>query len=349
MHVHDLHMTPQGAKLQIKAELVRSRYVSCNGIAAGLQARHRQADARLPGRWTSSSAYPALTATAIKAKPAASIIAALSPPSVSDQRRNASDTFIPLTKARKLAKPEPTDFPPSRLQQAGRAARYVLLAVGAGVTMKALAVDVTDAAITSAILAAGAAALPATGLGSNKRASRWDRGKAAPLFEALAPAAQTLGQAFSRRPASGASAPSQGAAALSQLTLPESAPAAELPQDVTQSNWEDEEGGFPALPQLTDVQWARAAKLIEDQPCQVPMTDALHFAQQFDASHKLPGESTSQSVAQAGPQAACPLQSNSCKQPAGQDVRGKRQSADQVRRQQKLKQKEKKKKRKQRK
>ena len=148
-------MTPQGAKLQIKAELVRSRYVSCNGIAAGLQARHRQADARLPGRWTSSSAYPALTATAIKAKPAASIIAALSPPSVSDQRRNASDTFIPLTKARKLAKPEPTDFPPSRLQQAGRAARYVLLAVGAGVTMKALAVDVTDAAITSAILAAG--------------------------------------------------------------------------------------------------------------------------------------------------------------------------------------------------
>lgn len=97
------------------------------------------------------------------------------------------------------------------------------------------------------------------------------------------------------------------------------------------------------------VQRCVAVQLIEDQPCQVPMTDALHFAQQFDASHKLPGESTSQSVAQAGPQAAWPLQSNSCKQPAGQDVRGKRQSADQVRRQQKLKQKEKKKKRKRRK
>ncbi len=97
------------------------------------------------------------------------------------------------------------------------------------------------------------------------------------------------------------------------------------------------------------VQCCFAVQLIEDQPCQVPMTDALHFAQQFDASHKLPGESRSQSVAQAGPQAAWPLQSNSCTQPAGQDPRGKRQSADQVRRQQKLKQKEKKKKRKRRK
>ena len=84
------------------------------------------------------------------------------------------------------------------------------------------------------------------------------------MFGALASglnAAQTLGQAFSRRPASGASAPSQRAAAQSQLTLPESAPAAELPQDVTQPNWEDEEGGFPALPQLTDAQWAQVAKV----------------------------------------------------------------------------------------
>ncbi|KAL0055700.1 hypothetical protein WJX82_003370 [Trebouxia sp. C0006] len=218
--------------------------------------------------------------------------------------------------------------------------------------MKALAFDITDIAIGSAIVAAGAAALPATGLGANNRASRWDRGKTAPLFGALASglnAAQTLGQAFSRRPASGASAPSQRAAAQSQLTLPESAPAAELPQDVMQSDWEDEEGGYTALPQLTDAQWARVAKLIEDQPCQVAVTDALHFAQQFDASHKLPGESTSHSVAQAGPQATWPLQSNFGTQPASQDPRGKRQSADQVRRQQKLKQKEKKKKRKRRK
>lgn len=92
------------------------------------------------------------------------------------------------------------------------------------------------------------------------------------------------------------------------------------------------------------VQCCFAVQLIEDQPCQVPVTDALHFAQQFDASLKLPGESTSQSVAQAGPQAAWPLQSNSCTQPADQDLMKKRQSADQVRRQQKLKQKEKKKK-----
>jgi len=91
-------------------------------------------------------------------------------------------------------------------------------------------------------------------------------GKAAPLFGALAPAAQTLGQAFSRRPASGASAPSQRAAAPSQLTLPESAPAAELPQDVMESNWEDEEGGYAALPQLTDAQWARVAK-VSRAPC----------------------------------------------------------------------------------
>ncbi|KAA6418319.1 MAG: hypothetical protein FRX49_11684 [Trebouxia sp. A1-2] len=212
-----------------------------------------------------------------------------------------------------------------------------------------LSVDVTDAAIASAFLAAGAAVLPATGAGSNKRAPCWDRGRAAPLFRAVAPAAHTLGQAFSRRPASGVSAPSQRAAAPSQLTLPESVPAAELPQHVMESNWEDEEGEYPAPPQLTDTQWARVAKLIEDQPCQVSVTNALHFAQQFDASHKLPGESSSQSVAQAGPQAAWPRQSNPCNQPAGQNPTRKRQSADQVRRQQKLKQKEKKKRRKQRK
>ncbi len=89
------------------------------------------------------------------------------------------------------------------------------------------------------------------------------------MFGALASglnAAQTLGQAFSRRPASGASAPSQRAAAPSQLTLPESAPAAELPQDVMQSDWEDEEGGYTALPQLTDAQWARVAK-VSRAPC----------------------------------------------------------------------------------
>ena len=97
------------------------------------------------------------------------------------------------------------------------------------------------------------------------------------------------------------------------------------------------------------VQCCFAVQLIEDQPCQVPVTDALHFAQQFDATHKLPWESRSQSAAQTGPQAAWPLQSNSCNQPASQDLRGTRQSADQVRRQQKLKQKEKKKKRKRRK
>lgn len=342
-------MTPQGATLHIKARLVRSCYVSCTGSVAGLQAGHKQSDARLPGRWASSSVHPALTATAIKTKPAASMIAALSPPSISDQRRDASDTFIPLTKARKPAKTAPTDLPPSMRQQAGKAARYVALAVGAGVAMTTLAVDVTDAAIASAVLAAGAAVLPARGIRSNKRALRWGKDKAAPLFEALAPAAQTLGQAFSRRPASGVSASSQRAAAPSQLTLPEPAPGAELPQDVTQSKWEDEEGGYPALPQLTDAQWAQVAKVIEDQSCQVPMTDALHFAQQFEASHKLPGESTSQLVAQAWPQAASLLQSNSCTQPAGQEPKGKRQSADQVRRQQKLKQKEKKKKRKQRK
>jgi len=94
-------------------------------------------------------------------------------------------------------------------------------------------------------------------------------GKTAPLFGALASglnAAQTLGQAFSRRPASGASAPSQRAAAPSQLTLPESAPAAELPQDVMQSDWEDEEGGYTALPQLTDAQWARVGK-VSRAPC----------------------------------------------------------------------------------
>ena len=146
-------MTTQGqATVQTKAHFVSSCHAR---KAAGLQARHKPADARLPGRWASSSAHPALTTTAVKAKPAASITATLSPPSVSDQRPDASDTFIPLTKARKLAKPAPTDSPPSGLQQAGKAARYVVLAVGAGVAMKALAVDVTDAVIASAVLAAG--------------------------------------------------------------------------------------------------------------------------------------------------------------------------------------------------
>jgi len=148
-------MTPQGATFQIKAHLVRSRSVSCTGVAARLQARHKQANAQLPGRWASSSAHQALTTTATKVKPAASTIGALSPPTVSDQRRDASDTFIPLTKARKPAKAAPTDLPPSRLQQAGKAARYAVLAVGAGIAMTALAVDVTDAAVASAVLAAG--------------------------------------------------------------------------------------------------------------------------------------------------------------------------------------------------
>ncbi len=89
-------------------------------------------------------------------------------------------------------------------------------------------------------------------------------GKTAPLVGALASglnAAQTLGQAFSHRPAFRASAPSRRAAAPSQLTLPESASAAALPQDVAQSNWEEEEGEYTALPQLTDAQWAQIAKV----------------------------------------------------------------------------------------
>lgn len=148
-------MRSQGATCQIKEHLIRSRYVSRTGNISGLQARHRQTGAQRPGRWASRIAHPALTATVIKAKPASSVIAALSPPSVSDQRCAASDTFIPLTKARKLAKPVPKDFPPSRLQQAGKAARYAVLAIGAGVAMTMLSVDVTDAAIASAFLAAG--------------------------------------------------------------------------------------------------------------------------------------------------------------------------------------------------
>lgn len=148
-------MTAQGATVQIKAHLVRSCYVSCTGSAAGLQARHRQADARLPGRWASSSAHPSLTTTALNTKPATPITAMLSPPSTSDQRCDASDTFIPLTQARKLAKPAPTESLPSRLQQVGKAARYAVLAVGIGVAMKALAFDITDIAIGSAIVAAG--------------------------------------------------------------------------------------------------------------------------------------------------------------------------------------------------
>ena len=148
-------MIPQGATFQIKAHIVRSCNVPGSGNTSGLQARHRQADARLPSRWASSSTHSTRNATAVKAKPAASIIATLSPPSVSDQRRDASDTFIPLTKARKLAKSASTDSLPSRLQQAGKAARYAVLTVGIGVAMKALAFDITDVAIASAILAAG--------------------------------------------------------------------------------------------------------------------------------------------------------------------------------------------------
>ncbi len=54
-----------------------------------------------------------------------------------------------------MSKPALTALPPSKLQQARKVAGYAALAVGAGVAMTALAVDVTDAAIAGAVLAAG--------------------------------------------------------------------------------------------------------------------------------------------------------------------------------------------------
>lgn len=72
-----------------------------------------------------------------------------------DQPHTDAVSFTPLTKAPKMVQTAPAAFPLSRLQQARKAAGYAALAVGAGFAMTALAVDVTDAALASAVLAAG--------------------------------------------------------------------------------------------------------------------------------------------------------------------------------------------------
>ena len=72
-----------------------------------------------------------------------------------DQPHTDAVSFTPLTKAPKMVQTGPAAFPLSRLQQARKAAGYAALAVGAGFAITALAVDVTDAAVASAVLAAG--------------------------------------------------------------------------------------------------------------------------------------------------------------------------------------------------
>ena len=74
-------------------------------------------------------------------------------------------------------------------------------------------------------------------------------------------------------------------------------------------------------------------QVIEQQPCQVPLDDALRFGQNFDPSHRLPEETNyPEPPDQAGRQAAI--------------VR--KQDAGQARKKERLKQKGKKKKRKRR-
>ena len=74
-------------------------------------------------------------------------------------------------------------------------------------------------------------------------------------------------------------------------------------------------------------------QIIESEPCQVLLDDALLFAQQFDSCHVLPG------------QANYPEQSPQLVQPASKALLERGRGASQVRRKEKLKQKKQKKKR----
>lgn len=123
---------------------------SCRPLnKARLQPRHR----------LSKSAKYANKASASNSQGAAASLTVRSPAAPDQQHdpqhTGSSELFTPLTKAHKPAKAAAAIFPPIRLQQAGRAAAIAALAVGAGAAMTALAVDVTDAAITGAVLAAG--------------------------------------------------------------------------------------------------------------------------------------------------------------------------------------------------
>lgn len=247
-----------------------------------------------------------------------------------DQPHTDAVSFTPLTKAPKMVQTAPAAFPLSRLQQARKAAGYAALAVGAGFAMTALAVDVTDAAV----LAAGAAVLSAAGVGANRQVRRSEKGGAAPLLGALAlrlNAAQILSFAVGPQASPGSPGKTQKSGAQNTATAAESSLAVQMAADVLDSEWEDEEDDI--MGQYSDAEWARRAKIIESEPCQVPLDDALQFAQQFDSCHVLPG------------QANYPEESPQLVQPASKALLERGRGASQVRRKGKLKQKEQKKKR----
>ena len=105
----------------------------------------------------------ALTASATSSDSAGSSLAFQSQPDLApvqyDQQEIELDPFTPLTKAPKAIQSSgPTQ--PSPLQQASKAAGYAALAVGAGIAVSVLKVDVTDAALAGAVLAAGKTPVP---------------------------------------------------------------------------------------------------------------------------------------------------------------------------------------------
>lgn len=251
-----------------------------------------------------------------------------------DQPHTDAVSFTPLTKAPKMVQTGPAAFPLSRLQQARKAAGYAALAVGAGFAITALAVDVTDAAVASAVLAAGAAVLSAAGVGANRQVRRSEKGGAAPLLGALTlrlNAAQILSFAVGPQASPGSPGKTQKSGAQNTATAAESSLAVQMAADVLDSEWEDEEDDI--MGQYSDAEWARRAKIIESEPCQVLLDDALLFAQQFDSCHVLPG------------QANYPEQSPQLVQPASKALLERGRGASQVRRKEKLKQKKQKKKR----
>ena len=77
----------------------------------------------------------------------------------SQQATVAEQPFVPLTKARKKKKQAHAFIPPAILgsswQKAGNVAGYFAWAVGAGLAITALDIDIADVALASAAIAAG--------------------------------------------------------------------------------------------------------------------------------------------------------------------------------------------------
>eukprot|EP00891_Asterochloris_glomerata_P003931 jgi/Astpho2/3931/Aster-x1187 len=175
---------PEQAEISEPAEVEQPLETAPEPVRANL-ATDESAQLLAPEDFKAASMYAAEAAAAVAA-----------PASVTDQAASATatDSLAAIgpaeagqlkaqdTEAAELAEFAVNGTTKSPLQKVGEAASYAAMAVGAGVLLSAMAIDVTDAALASAVVAAGAAVLPGSGKGREKKALRSEK---APMIEAL--------------------------------------------------------------------------------------------------------------------------------------------------------------------